>query len=347
MRISLHLAYWGVGPGAHELAPVAREAERLGYDCIWIGEAYGSDVATCLAWVAAATQTISIGSAIAQIPARSPTATAMMAASLDTLSGGRLRLGIGPSGPQVAQGWYGQPFNPQLQRTREYVELVRRTLRREPAVSDGELYPLPTGGQRPLKLITGPVQEQIPVYLPAIGPKSTHLVGEIADGWLPIFVAPEHLAEQRAELDAGLAAAGRPQDAVAIAPTAYGRIDPDPDAARDALRPVTALYTGGMGSREKNFYNALMRSYGFADDAGRVQDLYLGGKKAEAEAALPAAFIDMVGLCGTEADVARRLAEHAAAGVDELLISIIAEGLEDRLEQLRRFARAASLPGAG
>ena len=343
MRLSLHLAYWGVGPGADELAPLAQLAEELGYDTLWIGEAYGSDVATCLGWVAAHTERIGLGSAIAQMPARPPAAAAMMAASLDTLSKGRMRLGLGPSGPQVSEGWYGQPFNPQLQRTREYVDIVRAALRREQLTYDGEQFKLPTGGQRPIKLIIGPCQEHLPVYLPAIGPNSTRLVGEIADGWLPIFVAPEQLDSVREDLDAGIQAAGRQREDVKVAPTVYGRIEPETDRARDALREVTALYAGGMGSRKKNFYNALMASYGFEDAARSVQDLYLEGRKEEAAAALPAELLDLIGLCGTGDIVSARLRAYAEAGVDEVLVSIVASGLEDRLEQIRRFARAGGL----
>lgn len=345
MRISLHLAYWGVGPGPTELVPLAREAEALGYGTLWVGEAYGSDVAVTLGWIAAHTQTIGLGTAIAQIPGRTAAGTAMMAATLDTLSGGRLRLGLGPSGPQVAEGWHGQPFNPQLQRTREYVDVVRAALRREPLRYDGETLQLPGGGQRAIKLLIAPQQETVPIYLPSIGPNATRMVGEIADGWLPIFFSPEHVGVIRETLDEGIAAAGRQTADVQVAPTVYARIEEDLDAARDATREVTALYVGGMGSRAKNFYNAQMVRYGFDDAAREVQDLYLDGRKAEAAAALPVELLDTVGLCGPVDRVADRLAAYRDAGVDELLISIIADGIEDRLAQLRLFAQAAERAG--
>ncbi|WP_354701556.1 Putative coenzyme F420-dependent oxidoreductase [Paraconexibacter sp. AEG42_29] len=340
MELSLHLAYWVVGPGPTELVPLAKEAEARGFSRLWVGEAYGSDVAVSLGYLAAHTETIGLGTAIAQIPGRTPAGTAMMAATLDTLSGGRLKLGLGPSGPQVAEGWHGQTFNPQLKRTREYVDVVRQALRREPLTYDGETLQLPGGGQRAIKLMIAPLQDEVPIYLPSIGPNATRMVGEIADGWLPIFFSPEHVPVIRESLDEGIAAAGRTAADVKVAPTVYGRIEDDADAARDATREVTALYVGGMGSRAKNFYNAQMVRYGFGDAARKVQDLYLDGHKDEAAAALPIELLDTVGLCGTVDSVAGRLAAYRDAGVDELLVSIVADGLDDRLEQLRRFAAA-------
>ncbi|UTI66050.1 LLM class F420-dependent oxidoreductase [Paraconexibacter antarcticus] len=345
MRVSLHLAYWGVGPGPTELVPLAEAAERLGYRRLWVGEAYGSDVAVTLGWIAAHTTTIGLGTAIAQIPGRTAAGTAMMAATLDTLSGGRLALGLGPSGPQVAEGFHGQTFNPQLKRTREYVDVVRAALRREPLSYHGETIRLPGGGQRAIKLMIAPQQDRVPIYLPSIGPNATRMVGEIADGWLPIFFSPEHVGEIRATVDEGLANAGREARDVKVAPTVYGRIEEDADAARDATREVTALYVGGMGSREKNFYNAQMVRYGYGDAAREVQDLYLDGRKDEAAAALPVDLLDRVGLCGPVDAVADRLAAFKAAGVDELLVSILADGIDDRLEQMRRFATAAERAG--
>ena len=221
-------------------------------------------------------------------------------------------LGIGSSGPQVAEGWHGQPFARQLQRTREYVGIVRKALARERLEWDGEEYtlPLPDGPGKALKLMISPVQDRIPIYIAAIGPKNTQLTGEIADGWLPTFFSPEHVSDSRALLQEGADRAGdgkQIDDSFDIAPVVNVSIDDDLDRARDSMRPVLALYVGGMGSREKNFYNAIVQRYGFEDAAKEVQDLYLDGKKDEAAAALPVELIDMVSLCGPKDRVAERL----------------------------------------
>ena len=211
MRFGLNVGYWGLGMTAEEQLDLVKEAEDAGFDSVWAAEAYGSDAATVLAWLAAQTERIRIGSAIFQMPARSPAMTAMTAATLDQLSGGRMLLGIGTSGPQVAEGWHGQRFGKQLGRTREYVEILRKALARERLEYDGENYqlPLPDGPGKALKLMIAPVQERIPIYIAAIGPKNTQLTGEIADGWLPIFFSPEHVDESRALLEEGAARAGR------------------------------------------------------------------------------------------------------------------------------------------
>src|SRR5256714_3716070 len=295
MELGLNVAYWGLGITAEDQLAMVKDAEAAGYDSVWAAEAYGSDAATVLAWLAAQTERIKIGSAIFQMPARSPAMTAMTAAQLVELSGGRMILGIGPSGPQVAEGWHGQSFGRQLQRTREYVEILRKALARERLEYDGEIYklPLPDGRGKALKLMIGPVQERIPIYIAAIGPKNTAQTGEIADGWIPFLFAAEHVAELRKPLDEGAARAGRSIDdgSFEIAPTVNVCIDDDIEAARDVMRPFLALYVGGMGSREKNFYNAMMRRYGFEEAAEKVQDLYLDRKPQAAAEALPAEFI--------------------------------------------------------
>src|SRR5437016_12476118 len=269
MKLGLNIAYWGLGITAADQLRMVKEAEAVGFDSVWAAEAYGSDAATVLAWLAAQTERIRIGSAIFQMPARSPAMTAMTAATLDELSGGRMILGIGPSGPQVAEGWHGQPFGRQLQRTREYVEVLCKALARERLEYDGEIYklPLPDGPGKALKLMIGPVQERIPIYIAAIGPKNTALTGEIADGWIPFLFAAEHADEIRKPLEEGLARAGRSLDDIDIAPTVNVCIDDDIERARDVMRPFLALYVGGMGSREQNFYNAMARRYGFEDAA--------------------------------------------------------------------------------
>src|SRR2546423_2436173 len=277
-----------------------REPERLGYDSVWAAEAYGSDAAPVLAWRAGQTENIHLGSAIFQIPGRSPAMTAMTAATLAQISAGRFRLGLGPSGPQVSEGWHGVRFGRQLQRTREYVDVVRKALARERVEYHGETIelPLPDGPGKALKLTIAPEQERIPVYIAAIGPKNVTLVGEIADGWLPVFFSPEHVSEFRPLLEEGAARAGRSLEDFDISPTVNVLVSDDIDAARDAMRPVLALYVGGMGSREKNFYNRLVQRYRFEDAAREVQDLYLEGRKGEAARALPAALLDAVTLAG-------------------------------------------------
>jgi F420-dependent oxidoreductase-like protein len=323
LRLGLHVGYWGLGLTAEQQLELVREAESAGWHSVWAAEAYGSDAATVLAWLAANTERIKVGSAIFQMPARSPAMTAMTAATLDHISEGRLIVGIGSSGPQVAEGWHGQRFDKQLLRTREYVEILRKALARERLEYDGDYYelPLPDGPGKALKLMIGPVQDRIPIYIAAIGPKNTALAGEVADGWLPTFLAPEHIGEFKQHLEEGAARAGRGLDgSFDIAPNVNISIDDDIDRARDTMRPVLALYVGGMGSREKNFYNRLVQRYGFEDAAREVQDLYLEGKKDEAAAALPVELIDQTSLCGPKERIAERLEAWREAGVSSLLI---------------------------
>jgi F420-dependent oxidoreductase-like protein len=346
MKLGVHVGYWGLGLTADDQLALVQEAERLGYDSVWTAEAYGSDAATILGWLAQATSKIRLGSAIFQMPGRSAAMTAMTAATLDQLSGGRMILGIGSSGPQVAEGWHGQRFGKQLQRTREYVEVVRMALSRRRVEFSGETLelPLPDGPGKALKLTIAPVQERIPVFLAAIGPKNTTLAAEIADGWIPTLFSPEHVAEFRPLLEEGFARAGNGKgfDDFEIAPTVNVFVTDDVEAARDAMRPYVALYVGGMGSRDKNFYNALVQRYGFEDAAKRVQDLYLEGKRDEAAAALPAELIDTVSLCGPPDVVRERLAVFRDAGVGTLMVSPMAWSFEDRLQQLRHVAELAA-----
>src|SRR5690242_16610742 len=221
MKLGVHVGYWGLGMSASDQLEVVQEAERLGYDSVWTAEAYGSDAATVLAWLAAQTTSIRLGSAIFQMPARTPAMTAMTAATIDQLSGGRMILGLGSSGPQVAEGWHGQRFAKQLQRTREYVAVLRMALGRERVEFHGETIelPLPDGPGKALKLMIAPVQEKIPIYLAAIGPKNTALAGEIADGWIPTLFSPEHVSELRPLLEEGAERARRTLDGFDIAPT--------------------------------------------------------------------------------------------------------------------------------
>src|ERR1700761_1080499 len=251
MRLGLMVGYWGLGMGPADQLAVVQEAERLGFHSAWAAEAYGSDAATVLAWLAAQTSTIRLGAGIFQMPARSAAMTAMTAATIDELSGGRMVLGIGSSGPQVSEGWHGQRFGRQLQRTREYVAVVRMALARERVEFAGETLqlPLPDGPGKALKLMISPVQERIPIYLAAIGPKNTALAGEIADGWIPTFFSPEFVGEFRSLLQEGADRAGRSLDGFQIAPTVSAFVTEDRELGRNMMRPGLALYVGGMGSR--------------------------------------------------------------------------------------------------
>jgi F420-dependent oxidoreductase-like protein len=343
MKLGVHVGYWGLGMGPQEQLQVVQEAERLGYDSVWTAEAYGSDAATVLAWLAAGTEKIRLGSAIFQMPGRSAAMTAMTAATIDELSGGRMMLGIGSSGPQVAEGWHGQRFARQLQRTREYVAVVRMALARERVEYHGETMelPIPEGPGKALKLMISPVQERIPIYLAAIGPKNTALAGEVADGWIPTFFSPEYVSSFRESLQEGADRSGRSLEGFDVAPTVNAYISDDRTMARNLMRPVLALYIGGMGSRQQNFYNNLVQRYGFESAAAEIQDLYLEGKKEEAAQAIPDELIDMVSLCGPRDVVHDRLAAYRDAGVGTLMITPMAWSAEDRIVQLRAIAELA------
>lgn len=344
MKLGIQLGYWGLGLTSQDQLDIVLEAERLGYDSVFCAEAYGSDSVSILGWLAGQTSTIKIGSAIMQLPARSAAMTAMTAATLDNLTDGRFILGLGTSGPQVAEGWHGQRFGRQLLRTREYVAVVRKALARERLEFHGETIdlPLPDGPGKALKLTITPVQERIPIYLAAIGPKNTELVGEIADGILPMMFSPEHADVALASLYAGIEKAGRSRDDVAVCPSVSFHIGEDPDgAAEGMLRGGTALYVGGMGSREKNFYNAAVTRYGFGDAAKEIQDLFLDGKKLEAMAAIPAELLDAVSLFGSREHVTERLRAHRDAGVHTLIATPTTITRDGRIAQLRELAAAA------
>jgi F420-dependent oxidoreductase-like protein len=343
MRLGVMLGYFGAGTTVQQQLEVAREAERLGYDSAWVAEAYGSDAATVLAWLAAQTSTINLGSAVLQMPARSPAMTAMTAATLDQLSDGRFRLGLGLSGPQVAEGWHGQRFARPMARTRDYVNVVRMALERRRVAYQGETLelPLPDGPGKALKLTIAPAQARLPIYLAAMGPRNLALAGEVADGWLGFLYAPEHAAGFRDHLAAGAARAGRDLDGFDVAPNVQVHIGDDLAAARDTMRPFLTLYIGGMGSRERNFYTEQAARYGFEQAARQVQEHYLAGDRAEAMAALPDELIDLVTLCGPAGRVRERLAAHREAGVGTLLAAPTAWTHEDRLDQLRRLAELA------
>ena len=342
MKLGVHIGYWGLGIESADQLAIVQEAEHLGYDSVWTAEAYGSDGATVLAWLAGQTSTIRLAAGVFQMPGRSAAMTAMTAATIDQLSGGRMILGIGSSGPQVSEGWHGVRFAKQLQRTREYVDVLRMALARERVEYHGETIelPLPDGPGKALKLTIGTVQERMPIYIAAIGPRNTQLAAEIADGVVPTLFSPEHVSVMREEIRIGVGRAGngKTMDDVEIAPSVQVYVGEDQAAARDLMRPFLALYIGGMGSREKNFYNALVRRYGFDDAAQEIQDRYLDGDRDGAMAAIPVELIDTVSICGPAGHVRERLAAYRDAGVGTLGVTPIAWTRDERIAQLRLIA---------
>ncbi|MBA3418070.1 MAG: LLM class F420-dependent oxidoreductase [Geodermatophilaceae bacterium] len=346
MKLGLNLGYWGAGNDADNLA-LALEADRLGFSVVWAAEAYGSDSPTVLAWVGARTERVDLGAAVMQIPARTPAMTAMTAATLDTLSGGRFRLGLGVSGPQVSEGWHGVRFDKPLGRTREYVEIVRSALRRERVRYDGEHYqlPLPDGPGKALALTVHPVRAEIPLYLAAVGPKNLELTGEIADGWLAIFYSPEHSKESLAALRAGQQKAGRSEVAMDVAVTTPIVVDDDVAVAAEPVRNYCALYLGGMGSRQQNFYNALAVRMGFEEAAAEIQNRYLSRDYVGAAAAVPQEFIDATSLLGPVERIADRMQALADSGVTTVSLAPNVGTLEQRLETMRSAVAAVERAG--
>jgi F420-dependent oxidoreductase-like protein len=330
VRIGYFMSYWGRGPG--DKLVLAEEADRVGYSTVWSAEAYGSDAATVLAWVAARTRRVGIGSGIFQMPARTPAMTAMTAITLDHMSDGRFHLGLGVSGPQVVEGWHGRPYGKPLGLTREYVSIVRSVLARsEPVTHDGEHYQLPYEGEgalglgKPLKSIVHPLRPELPIYLASLGHKNVALTAEIADGWLPTFWSPTKAdAIWGADLAAGFERSGEQgkADRFRVVPTVPVVVDEDLDVARNAVKPHLALYVGGMGAKGKNFYTDLAGRYGFGDEAERIQDLWLAGRQPEAIAAVPDDLVDEVCLVGPKARIAERLELWRSAGIWELAASI-------------------------
>ena len=347
MRLGVNLGYWDAASDAGEGIALAMEADRLGYAVAWAAEAYGSDAATVLATVAARTERIDIGSAVFQIPARTPAMTAMTAATLDALSGGRFRLGLGVSGPQVSEGWHGVRFDRPLGRTREYVDIVRTALARERVAYSGDFFtlPLPDGPGKALTLTVHPVRERIPLYLAAIGPRNLELAGEIADGWLAIFFAPEHAPASLAHLDAGLARSGRTRADFDIVPTVPVVMGADVAACAAPLQAYTALYVGGMGSKETNFYNQLACRMGYEEQAQAIQAAYLARDYRAAAAAVPLGLVDSTCLIGPRDRIRERLRAYADAGVTTLTIAPYGPTLEARIEILRTMAELLAESG--
>ncbi len=358
MRLALTLGYLSGESGsvatdaAHAL-DLALAAEGAGYAQVWVGEAYGTDAPSVLGWLAAQTSTIGLGSAVMQVPARSAASTAMTAASLDALSGGRFHLGLGVSGPQVSSGWHGVGFDKPLARTRAYVETVRTALARRPVPPQGPGDDLPA-----LRLALPAPRADLPVYLAALGPRNTELAGEIADGWLPVFFSPEHAGEAMDHLAAGRARAADPSRDVAVVPTvplvvtgAAGATGGDADgeeaAAMARLAAHTALYVGGMGSASLNVYRDAATRMGHGEAASRITEHYLSGRRREAAAAVPLELVRSTGLVGDPDDIAGRLAAHAAAGVTTVSVTPMAATPAGRQRALTVAAEALSACGAG
>ncbi len=342
MRLALNLGYLSGRADPAEALALAQHAERLGFAAVWAAEAYGSDSPSVLAWLAGQTTTIDLGSAVMQIPGRSPAMTAMTAATLDLLSAGRFRLGLGVSGPQVSEGWHGVRFAEPLARTRAYVEVVRSALAREPVRHDGPHHPLPLpdGPGKALRLGLRPVRDHVPLYLAAVGPKNLELAGEVADGWLAVFFDPGFAADQLAHVRAGRARVGLDLEGFDVVPSVPLSVGSDPRACADPVRAYAALYVGGMGSREQNFYFSLAVRMGFAEQARTIQDLYLSGRPRDAEAAVPYELVDRTSLLGDRARVADGLARLAAAGVTTCALAPYGATLADRLDALTLAADA-------
>jgi F420-dependent oxidoreductase-like protein len=341
MRVGMFLNYAG---GFREVADEVAELEASGVDLVAVPEAYSFDAVSQLGFLAARTQQMTLMSGILQLYTRTPTLTAMTAAGLDYVSGGRFELGIGASGPQVIEGFHGVRYDAPLGRTRELIEICRQVWRREPVVHQGRNYriPLPagegTGLGKPLKLINHPVRERVPITVAALGPKSVEQTAELADGWLPMFFHPERAdTVWGASLAAGRAKRSAALGTLDVFASPALAITDRPEDVLPLVKPQLALYVGGMGAKGKNFYNDLVASYGFADEAARVQELYLAGRKAEAVAAVPDELVRAVSLVGPASEVAERVAAFREAGVTTLTVTPLAETSADRIALMRDF----------
>jgi F420-dependent oxidoreductase-like protein len=335
LRLGLNTGYWSSGPPPGVTEAIA-EAERLGFDSLWTAESYGSDVLTPLAWWGASTERMRLGTALVQLSARTPAATAMAAMTMDHLSGGRFILGLGVSGPQVVEGWYGQPFAKPLARTREYVSVVRDIVaRRDRVTAPGPHYPLPypdgTGLGKPLKSTLHPVREEIPIFLGAEGPKNVALAAETCDGWLALFFAPRHEGFYRDALSEGFAREGarRSFEDFEVVATVPLIVHDDVEQAADMLRPMYALYFGGMGARKANFHHDVAVRMGYEAEAKRIQDLYLEGKKEEAAAAVPTELVEALTLIGP----ADKIRDDLEAWRDSTVTTILVSGDAAMLRQ--------------
>jgi F420-dependent oxidoreductase-like protein len=345
MKLSMPLSYAG---GFKQSARQAVALEKAGLDTVWVAEAYGFDGVSLMGYLAAVTETVEIGAAILPIYTRTPTLLAMTAAGVDALSDGRCVLGLGASGPQVIEGFHGVPYTQPLTRTREIIEICRQVWSRERVTYQGKAYTLPlppeqgTGLGKPLKLITRPVRERVPVYVAALGPKNVRMTAEVADGWLPLFYLPEKVADVWGD-DLAAGAAARSDDLGPLEIVAGGLLAVGDDAVqqRELARPMIALYVGGMGARGRNFYNDLAQRYGFEAEAVKIQDLYLDGKKDEAAAAVPDGLLEAATICGPEGYVRDRIAAFKEAGVTSLNVTPLAADVPALVSQLKEWVTHA------
>ena len=331
LSLGLQLGYWGAQPPTNHIG-MAKEAEALGYDSVWTAESYGNDCFTPLAWVGANTSTIRLGTSVAQLSARTPTACAMAALAMDHLSGGRMILGLGVSGPQVVEGWYGQPYAKPVTRTREYVEIIRKVLaREEPVTNDGEFYPLPYHGPnawgmgKPIKSIVHPLRTDLPIFIGAEGPRNVTQTAEIADGWLPLYYSP-----YRQEVYADQLVAAK--DGFEISLIVLVNINDDLEQALFPVKAMLAFYIGGMGAKKRNFHKELMARMGFPDEAEHIQELFFAGKREEGIAAVPDAFADEISLSGPRDRIKEKLVDWQNSPVTSLLIHGDTKLLRDMAE---------------
>jgi F420-dependent oxidoreductase-like protein len=342
MKFGMQIDYAG---GFAESAAKVAEYEKAGLDIAWVAEAYGFDAPTFMGYLAAKTESITIGAGILPIYTRTPTLMAMTAASMDTLTDGRFILGLGASGPQVIEGFHGVKYDAPLGRTREIIDICRLVWKRERVTYDGKYYKLPlpadqgTGLGKPLKMIAKPIREDIPVWIASLGPKNVEMTAEIANGWLPIFYMPERANDVwGADLAAGMAKRDSNLGPLEISAGGLVAIGDDKSDIAELARPMVALYVGGMGAKGRNFYNDLMCRYGYEEEATKIQDLYLEGKKDEAAALVPSEFLKLTNLCGPEGFVRERIEAYAAAGVNVLNIIPVGENPTAMIEKLKTWA---------
>jgi F420-dependent oxidoreductase-like protein len=343
MRIQLAVGYWPWVTYSEQLE-MAAQADEAGLDGVWVSEAWGQDAVSILAILADRTERIHLGSALMQIPARPPTTAAMAAATIDVISGGRFRMGLGVSGPQVSEGWYGVPFTKPLARTREYVEVVRKAWAREVVAYEGEEFRFPseggTGLGKPLKLMIAPVQESVPIYLGAIGPRAIVQTGEIADGWLPAFFNPHDAGDLLAGLDEGLDRSGRKREDVDIAPLVPVAVAERLQDAQDAVKPFIAFYLGGMGAKGKNFYVDLCEKYGFGEEANEIQDRFLAGDRMGAVNAVTEDIIEVGSIACEPDDLEPKLTAFGEAGADSLVAMVFGAERRETIDRLAAFGSA-------
>jgi F420-dependent oxidoreductase-like protein len=341
MNLGINLGYWGQ-KSEFDIVALACEAEALGFSVAWVSEAYSSDAITLATWIAAHTTSIDVGTAVLQIPARSAATTAMSAATLDRLSGGRFRLGLGVSSPPIAEGWHGQPFSQPLKRAREYVEIVRLALNGKKVMFDGEIYrlPLPDSQGGTFRLQIPPIQKNLPIYLASVGPKSVELAGEIADGWIALFYAPEYAKVRRAQLATGALVSGRSIDNIDVVAVVSMVVGNDPKACADVLRGDAAIYFGGISGPGMSHYGELAAEMGFSREVAQVRRKYSERDYLGAAASMPFGLIDATALLGTEVRIAERMAQYASAGVTTLSITPFGDHLEQQINTLRVAANA-------